>query len=118
MDAEPLPRKMYIELIEAGVTEVTLQFMGGSDEGFLSVDFNRAEGASELPTEQRRALYDAIEEWAELAYDYSGAGDGTDYGDNIRYNLRDNTVTTQQWYHVVQYDDEVRTSLSIEAEEE
>jgi len=118
MDAEPLPRKMYIELIEAGITEVTLRFMGGSDEGYLEVDFDWAEGASELPTEQRRALYDAVEEWAELAYDYSGAGDGTDYGDNIRYNLRDNTVTTQQWYHVVQYDDEVINPLSIETEEE
>jgi len=118
MDAEPLPRKMYIELIEAGVTEVTLRFMGGSDEGFLDVDFNRAEDASELPTEKRRALYDAIEEWAELAYEYSGAGDGTDYGDDITYNLRDNTVTTQGWYLVVQYDDEVRNPLSIETEDE
>lgn len=118
MDAEPLPRKMYVELIEAGVIEVTLHFMGGSDEGYLSVDFVRAENASELPTEKRRALYDAIEEWAERAYEYSGAGDGSDYGDDIRYNLRDNTVTTQEWYHVRQYDNEATTPLSIEGKDE
>lgn len=118
MDAEPLPRKMYIELIEAGVTEVTLQFMGGSDEGYLEVDFVRANDASDLPRERRRELYNAIEEWAERVYYFSGAGVGTAYGDDIRYNLRDNTVTTQGWYEVVQYGDEVRTPLSIETEDE
>jgi hypothetical protein len=46
-------------------------------------------------------------------YEYSGAGDGTDYGDNITYNLVEGKVTTQEWCHVEQlgeaYNDTLET---------
>lgn len=44
-----------------------------------------------------------IDEWAWEVYEYGGAGDGNDYGDNIEYDLETMEVTTSGW-HMVAHD--------------
>lgn len=94
MDIEKLPKKLYDRAIAAGVNEIHLNFSGGSDEGYLNVnlltndDNNHATGKLESD----------IEDWAWSVYDYSGAGCGSDYGDDIVYDLKNNTVRSSEWY--------------------
>ena len=91
---EKLPKKLYDRAIAAGVTEIHLNFSGGNDEGYLNVnlftndDNNHATGNLERD----------IENWAWKAYKYNGAGDGNDYGDDIVYDLKNNTVRSSEWY--------------------
>ena len=92
MDVQPLKKELYNEAKELGVTSIHLDFSGGSDEGNLYAYTNdatpllNAHGTEEQRL-QIRKLEGALEEWAWEVYEYSGAGDGTDYGDNITYNL-------------------------------
>lgn len=74
------------KLRAAGVESFTLSFWGGSDEGYLYL--------VGIPYE----LEKAVEDWAWRAYQYSGAGDGENYGDDITYNLKDGTVKCSDWY--------------------
>lgn len=69
--------------------QIVLHFSGGSDEGYLNVET--------LP-EYHNDLANEVEEWAWEVYGYSGAGDGSDYGDDIVYDLANKRVTTQEWY--------------------
>jgi hypothetical protein len=62
-------------------------------------------------TEKIRKLWGEVEEWAYDSYGYSGAGDGTEYGDDITYDLVTNKVSTQEWYHVVSYGEESNDTL-------
>ena len=39
-----------------------------------------------------------VEDWVWDHYDYSGAGDGTPYGDVVYYDLVNKKITTQEWY--------------------
>jgi hypothetical protein len=48
--------------------------------------------------EEARNLLKEVENWAWDVYSYSGAGEGNDYGDNITYDLVENTVETEEWY--------------------
>jgi len=89
------------------ITEIQLNFDGGSDEGNLSVYVSLAEDGEidwktrkALPTEEQRLLdkfEGEVEEWAWQVYDYSGAGDGTDYGDDIAYDIKNNKVKFNEW---------------------
>jgi len=114
MQVEPLSKNIYNEAKELGITEIILKFSGGSDEGYLDVELLEAkiddlDKADEL---QRK-----IEDWAWEVYSYSGAGEGSNYGDTITYNLETNEVSTEEWYHVVQTNTGETNKLEIAEEE-
>jgi hypothetical protein len=91
-----LDRELYTKLKDAGIACVFLHWSGGSDEGELSVGLYRAR--NDFPIDDRN-LETAVENWAYDAFQYSGAGDGNDYGDDYIYDLRDHTVTHSEWFH-------------------
>ena len=95
MDIEPLSKEIYNKAKKIGVEKIVLNWSGGSDEGYLNVtlypwDQNKRDDYNELSAE--------LENWAWDVYGYSGAGDGSDYGDDIEYDLVNNKVTSQEWY--------------------
>lgn len=110
MDAVPLSKTIYEKCKALGVNEIVLNWTGGSDEGYLNVHLNFAEGRG--PDEFN--LVQQIEDWAYNAYEYSGCGDGTDYGDDVTYDLVNNKVTTQSWYHKPEYEPEEQNELEID----
>jgi len=104
----PFPKNFYDRCIALGVTCVTLHFSGGSDEGYLSVDSDTATNWGDLTNEQRQVIRDLnhdIESWADEKYCYSGAGDGSEYGDDVTYNFVEGTVEHQSWYTDRKYND-------------
>ena len=115
MDVQPLKKELYNEAKELGVTSIHLDFSGGSDEGNLYVYTNDATRTNAHGTEEQRLqirkLEGALEEWAWEVYEYSGAGDGTDYGDNIVYDLKNGKVTTQEWGMEIQRGEEYNDAL-------
>jgi hypothetical protein len=93
MNIEPLSKKIYDKAVSLGITQIELKFSGGNDEGYLNVYVNTQEGfASNTEFEQE------IEGWAWEAYDYSGAGEGNDYGDDVVYDIVNKKVTIESWY--------------------
>jgi hypothetical protein len=106
MQVKPLSKKVYNKAIELGVEEIELSFSGGSDEGFLNVG---------LSPKYNEAFADEIESWAWEVYDYSGAGEGYEYGDNIIYDLKNKTVSTNEWSMVRQESEYDISSLETEA---
>lgn len=91
MKIHPLSKAIFDKAISLGVTEIHLNFSGGSDEGYLNV--------SVLPYDEKEGLEfeKEIEDWAWQVYDYSGAGDGNDYGDDVVYDLANKKVKTSEW---------------------
>lgn len=96
MIIEPISKSIFDKAKKFGVTEIVLNFSGGSDEGYLEV---LTSPSAVLAGNQ---FDEEIEEWAWEAYSYGGAGDGSQYGDNITYNLNEGTVEHSSWYHVIQ----------------
>lgn len=95
MEIEPLSKEIYNKAKALGITKIVLNFSGGSDEGYLNVtlypwDKNKILEHTELNAE--------VENWAWDVYEYSGAGEGNDYGDDIEYDLVNNRVSSQEWY--------------------
>ena len=119
MDAKPLKKELYERVVALGADIVTLEFSGGSDEGYLYVDVRGdniaryGESTDEIRKEIHRLQSD-IEEWAWTVYQYSGAGDGTSYGDTITYDLNNQTMSTQKWYHAVQKGEEYHDTLETQ----
>jgi hypothetical protein len=91
MNIEPLPKKIFDKALSLGITKIHLNFSGGNDEGYVNVHLN---GLSEHNNE----FAQEIEEWVWETYDYSGAGDGNDYGDDVVYDLVNKTATSDSWY--------------------
>ncbi len=91
MNAKPLSKAIYNKAKELGVNTISLEFSGGNDEGHLHVQTDTDNYDFEK----------LVEDWAWEVYDYSGAGDGSDYGDNIIYDLKEGKVSTSEWFHVV-----------------
>lgn len=85
---QPLPKALYDQLVEAGIDSFELQFQGGSDEGYLEV----------VTTPYGLDPDRKIEDWAWSAYGYSGAGEGSSYGDDITYDLKNKTASCHEWY--------------------
>jgi hypothetical protein len=107
MKAQPLSKDIYNKAKELGVEKIILAFSGGSDEGHLQVDI--------IPYEKHDDDFQSnIEDWAWEVYSYSGAGDGSDYGDNITYDLVKGKVSTSEWYHIVKEEDTGTDKLEIE----
>jgi hypothetical protein len=104
MRAEPLKKELYTKAKELGIEKIILQFSGGSDEGNLNVD---------LEPEWNQDFANAVEDWAWEVYSYSGAGDGSDYGDDIEYDLVNNKVSTSEWFTSVERGNEDADDLEI-----
>ena len=127
-----LPREIYAAAFDLDVTAIHLHFSGGNDEGNLNVDVDtkeknfltayqaeykaQADGADKAEKKRQLALFACItkiEEWANDAYDYNGAGDGNDYGDDITYDLARNKIVSTEWCMQRQEDDPIETPLKI-----
>lgn len=90
---QPLPARIVARAKQLKIEIITLNFSGGSDEGCLNVDVD-----SSQDTVTPREFLSEIEDWAWSAYSYSGAGDGSDYGDDITYNLKEGTASVSDWW--------------------
>ena len=99
----PLPLKFMTRALTANVEFIIINWSGGSDEGHLNVNLVDKSGDT-LSTWHNNdnplilALFRDIEEWCYNTMDYGGAGDGSNYGDIIRYNLTEGTVSTETWW--------------------
>ena len=104
MNAKPLSKAIYDKAKELGVNTISLEFSGGNDEGHLHVQTDTDNYDFEK----------LVEDWAWKAYDYSGAGDGSDYGDNVVYDLKEGKVSTSEWFHVVKEEAGEVTKIEVE----
>lgn len=112
----PLPKKFFDRAVELGIAKFFLSFSGGSDEGYLDVNY---EMLNDLPcSKDASSLAQEVENWAEEAYNYSGAGDGSPYGDNVTYDLANKTVEVSEWFTEVVNGVRSEQTLEIEEEEE
>ena len=89
MNIEPLPKKIYDKAIALGITQIELHFSGGNYEGYLHVN---------LTGEYDEDFEREVQDWADDAYSYSGAGDGNDYGDDVLYSIVSKTATISSWH--------------------
>lgn len=106
MKAQPLKKEIYNKAKELGIERIILRFSGGNDEGCLDIEtapWNSGFGD----------LHNEIEEWAWEVYSYSGAGDGSDYGDDIDYDLKNNKVSTSEWFTSNHYEEGDENSLEV-----
>tara|TARA_B100001778_G_C18595998_1_gene634708 strand:+ start:887 stop:1468 length:582 start_codon:yes stop_codon:yes gene_type:complete len=96
----PLPMKFMTRALTLGVSVIVLNWSGGSDEGHLYADLRNEDGKPIYgSTDEGIAnLRSEIEEWGYDTMSYGGAGDGSSYGDIIRYNLKEGTVSTEAWW--------------------
>lgn len=98
----PLPLKFMTRALTADIELIVINWSGGSDEGHLNVNLKDKNGKTfSLWTDNDpllQPLFADIEEWCYNTMDYNGAGDGSSYGDIIRYNLKEGTVSTETWW--------------------
>tara|TARA_R110000824_G_scaffold272180_1_gene460691 strand:+ start:2775 stop:3185 length:411 start_codon:yes stop_codon:yes gene_type:complete len=122
LEPEPLPRKLVEKAKAQGVVKINVCWSGGSDEGHCEVNLEYtkeadSDFAKSLLTQRpitRDELEPEFEEWAEESFDYSGAGDGSAYGDDLVYDLEKNTVQCSDWYMVREDGGEVVLELQTE----
>lgn len=129
----PMKPELLKQAKELGAEKVILEFQGGSDEGYLNVYLQMSE-TGETPRDKflqltwqeqqkqredktelyqeyekwftaERNLVNDIEEWAWEVYEYSGAGDGSDYGDTVAYSVDGKSCKAQEWYTESVYED-------------
>lgn len=91
MNIKPLSKEIYNKAKELGVEQIVLRFSGGSDEGYLDVELCEADKVDD-------SFFKEVEDWAWEVYNYSGAGDGSDYGDDVTYDLKNGKASTSEWY--------------------
>jgi len=94
MEIKPLSKKIYDTALNLKVEMIRLRFSGGSDEGYLDIELDGAPYNDELTQFE----FD-VEKWAWDVYSYNGAGEGTDYGDSITYDLNNKTAYTEDWWY-------------------
>jgi hypothetical protein len=96
----PLPYKIAEKAKELRVKRIYLDWQGGSDEGYLDVNTDPSPYGVKSPKRKAELqdLCNAIQEWASEAWEYSGSGDGSDYGDSLVYDLKKGTVEASEWY--------------------
>jgi hypothetical protein len=110
MKVEPLNKAIYDKAKEFGIESITLHFSGGNDEGYLDVELCDDDKAP-------HDFFKEIEDWAWQVYEYSGAGDGQGYGDDIVYDLKNGKVSTSVWYMARQDENEGNEDLKIANDE-
>jgi hypothetical protein len=109
---QPLTKEIYNKAKEFGVDKIVLNWSGGSDEGHLYVVFYPYINDSVKITQ----LEKMVDKWAWDVYSYSGAGAGSDYGDDIEYDLVNGTVSTSEWYTARVDGGSKELALQIEAD--
>lgn len=120
--AKPLTKELVDYLQELGVVEFRVHWEGGSDEGYfhgeiVHIEETNLDGkpSKELTEVARSQAYAIIAKWADYPGGYyNGAGDGNSYGDEYTYNIKDMTVSHDQWYHVQQYDKRGSSKISVQ----
>jgi hypothetical protein len=115
MKIEPLPKHILDRAIELGVISIDLSFEGGSDEGFLHVELasppeRRSDFSSDIPYID---LEEAVESWAWDVYCYSGAGEGSPYGDDIEYDIAGGTARHSAWYMARHDEESIEIPLEV-----
>jgi len=115
MTIEPLNKDIYNKAIALGIEKIVLNFSGGNDEGYLNVTLYPWHKDKIL---EHTELNAEVENWAWDVYSYSGAGDGSDYGDDIEYDLVNKKVSSQEWYTERTNGDTDEGSLEFESDEE
>ena len=98
MNAPHLNPQHIQQARDMGINTLYVFLEGGSDEGFVETRFERP--TTELAKEMRLAWVKLEEDIKEYIYDnhpYSGAGDGTPYGEEYTYNFADNSVEGFEW---------------------
>jgi hypothetical protein len=98
MEIQPLPRALFDAALALDIATIQLSFSGGSDEGYLDIECCNANGRSVFDS----LLNERLESWVWRVYEYSGAGDGNSYGDDVLYDLKKKTVTASVWTMVRQ----------------
>ena len=105
-----LSKELFNRAKKLDIISFTLNWEGGSDEGYLYIDFEilpkRLNGQSRWKLRETKPEYHAaleqgetdLDSWAHEAFAYGGAGDGNRYGDTYEYNLVEGTVTHQEWW--------------------
>lgn len=111
MQIEPLPKKIHDKLKKAGVKKLQLCFEGGNDEGILNIEADPYEAMDDK-------LEQEIDEWVWNVYSYSGAGEGSPYGDNILYDLEENTQSWSEWYMSISEGTSTADKLEIKEDED
>lgn len=112
MEIQKLPKTLFDRAIALKVDEIHLNFSGGSDEGYLNVNLiYNGEHNSQLGKLERD-----IENWAWDVYSYNGAGDGSDYGDDIVYDLVNKRAVTTEWYTARQEGPSEAMDLAVDDE--
>lgn len=109
MDIQPLSKDIYEKAKSLDITEIKLRFSGGSDEGFLDIEVTPWENDKDDFSKE-------IEDWVWSVYEYSGAGEGRDYGDDITYDLKNNKVHADEWFHAPQHIKGKPTKLKVAKE--
>jgi hypothetical protein len=123
LEPQPLPRKLVEKAKEQGVVKIKVCWSGGDDQGYCDVNVEYTEervkelGEGCWPKEHHE-LEREFEEWAEESFDYSGAGDGSAYGDDLVYDLEKNTVQCSDWSMVRQEGEEVECPLELKTDKE
>lgn len=96
-----LPKSIYNKAIELNVGKIILHWSGGSDVGYLNISLYGKDNSDPKNADNKSTsdytFSDEIESWAENAYDYGGAGDGTDYGDDVTYDINKKTIAISSW---------------------
>ena len=112
MEIEKLPKNLFDRAVALKVDEIHLNFSGGSDEGYLNVNLvYNGDHNSELSK-----LESDVEKWAWDVYSYNGAGDGSDYGDDIVYDLVNKRAVTTEWYTARQEGPSEAMELAVDDE--
>jgi len=108
----PLPKRFFDRAVELGIAKLILSFSGGSDEGYLDVNYQMS--GNLLYTKEANDLAVEVEVWADDAFRYNGAGDGSPYGDTVTYDLVHKTVEVREWFSEVVYGQTTHHSFKID----
>jgi hypothetical protein len=109
IEPQPLPRRFVATAKKLRVEQIALHFSGGNDESYLTVRCHekprklRKKKSAYVAFPKRPAkvleFEQEMETWAWDNYSYSGAGDGSDYGDTVVYDLVKNEARVDYYQY-------------------
>lgn len=117
MTIKPLKREHYERAQKLGIKKIMFNFSGGSDEGFLDVNYEpNIENIKSKDWMKVRILLDELSDWAWSVWHYSGAGCGSDFGDDIEYDLENKSASHIGWQmEIVSKDVVLEEPIEIES---
>lgn len=119
------PTHMSRELLEEakrlGIETISVDLSGGSDEAFVDVSFDAGSTDDKEIERARSALEESVREVVEDTvcdkYGFSGAGEGTDYGDEYEYHINSGTITKREWSYRRVDEEEEKIEMSVRESE-